>query len=252
MSEHNEISPGWKAWLRPGRIVPLLTLLVAGSAGVLSLFNLYGATFVDGVIITLLALLAIDALTERLTLLEKIERQLSTLPIGQQLKSRSQLLSSSELASTAREISMVVVSGIALFHSDLGFFQQKMREGCKFRIVLLDPTSSALQTWDKLVKVTVTGSDIRAVQEMIKQLMEMEGVKGECEVRLSKVFLPYRLFMTDPDKNSGSMVVEFYTFKTAISDRPNLQISKLRDQHWFEFYRTQFEQFWLEAERWNP
>lgn len=251
MSKHSETSPGWKQWLRPGRIVPLLTLLVAGITGVLSLFNLYGATFVEGIIIALLALLAIDALTERLTLLEKIERQLNALPVSEQLKSRSQLLSPGEQAGTASEISVIAVSGIALILNHLGFFEQKIREGCKLRFVLLDSTSPALQTWNLLVKVTRTESDIKTALEMLGGLMKMNETSGTCEVRLSKVFLPFRMLMADPNKNTGSMFVEFYTYKTSLSDRPHIYLNRSQDCHWFEFYRTQFEQIWSESERWS-
>lgn len=139
-------TPRWKLWLKPSRVVPLLTLLVAAGAGVLTLFGFFQATPIDGIIIALLALLAIDALTERLSLLEKIESRLATYSVGAQMKNRSQLPTPNERAQTASEISIVAVSAISLLVNHLGFFERKMKTGCKLRVVLLEPTSPSLQT----------------------------------------------------------------------------------------------------------
>ena len=250
--EQHKITQGWKTWLRPNRIVPLLTLLVAGSAGVLGILGIIQMSFVDGIIISLLALLSVDALTERLSILEKIEDRLSKIPIGEQLLSRTQLLPARELARTATEIAFIGVSGISLLVNEVGFLEQKMKEGCKLRFVLLDPKSSSLQAWNLLVKVTTTGKDIESALEYLTGLMQMEKVKGKCEVRLSKVYLPCAVLIGDPNKDTGSMNVEFYTYKTTLVDRPHVRLSRMQNRRWFDFYVTQFEQVWSDAEKWTP
>lgn len=102
------------------------------------------------------------------------------------------------------------------------------------------------------MKVSTTETDIKSALEMLKGLMQMEKAKGKCEVRLSKAFLPFSIFIADPNKDNGSMIVEFYTHKTTLSDRPHVQLSRSQDQHWFDFFRAQFEQIWAESEKWTP
>jgi len=127
----------WKHWLKISRLVPLMTIVVAGGVGILALLGRFQASLAEGIIITILALLAVDALTERLSLLEKIESQLGSFVSTECLRDRSQLPSPQERAQTASEIAVVAVSAISLMVPYLGFFEQKMIEGCKLRFVLL-------------------------------------------------------------------------------------------------------------------
>ncbi len=247
--EQNKSTLGWKTWLKLNRIVPLLTILVAGGAGVLSILNVVQATPVEGIIIALLALISIDALTERLSILEKIETHLRGYSIGVQLRTRTQLLHPHELAGMASEIAFIGVSGITVIQNYLGFFEDRMKEGCRLRFVLLDPDSPSLQTWNLLTKVTTTETDIKTALELLKGLMQ-ERVRGKCEVRLSKVYVPFAMLISDPHKDTGLMNVEFYTYKTMLSDRPHMKLSRNENQFWFDFYTSQFEQVWSDSEKW--
>ena len=242
----------WRNWLKPNRIVPLLTILVAGGTGILSIFNLVKISPVEGIIISLLALLAIDGLTERLSILEKIESQLASNTIGENLRSRSQLLSPAEIASSASEIAFIGVSGIAIFINNLSFFEQKILSGCKLRFILLDPNCSSMQTWNLLSKVKTTETDINTALELLKGLLSVEKAKGKCEIRLSRVYMPYGMFISNPHKDNGLMNVEFYTYKTTFSDRPHIQLSRTHHQQWFDFYVKQFEEMWSDSQKWTP
>jgi hypothetical protein len=156
-----------------------------------------------------------------------------------------------EFAQTASEISFLGVSGISILTNNLGFFEQKMKDGCKLRFILLDPSSPALQTWNLLTKVRTTETDIKIAQEHLKGLMEMKA-KGRCDVKLSKIYPPFALLISDINKSTGRMNVEFYTYKTTFSERPHIQLSLEYNQNWFNFYKAQFEQFWSDAEKWTP
>lgn len=245
-------STRWKAWLRANRIIPLLTITIAGVAGILNIIGILQLAPVDGIIIALLALLAVDGLTERLSVLEKIESRLGSQLAGEQLRNRARLVSAHDLAQKASEIAFIGVSGISLLVNDLGFFEQKLRAGCKLRFILLDPSSSSLQTWNLLMKVTTTERDINTALELLKGLMQTEKAKGKCEVRLSKVYPPYAILISDPNKDTGLMNVEFYTYKTTLSDRPHIQLARTQNQYWFDFFRAQFEQMWADSEKWSP
>ncbi|HBG74918.1 MAG: hypothetical protein A2X25_07545 [Chloroflexi bacterium GWB2_49_20] len=251
MKQQKSISP-WRNWLKPNRIIPLLTILVAGSTGILGIFNLVKISPVEGIIIALLALLAVDGLTERLSILEKIEAQLGSYTMGETLMSRSKLLPPSEIASSASEIAFVGVSGISIFVNHLGFFEQKFISGCKLRFILLDPESPSLQTWNLMSKVTTTETDIKSALELLKGLVRAKKAKGKCEIRLLKVYVPFGLLISDPYKDNGQMNVEFYTYKTTLSDRPHIQLSRTHDRQWFEFYVKQFEEIWSDSQEWTP
>ena len=94
----------WKRWLAPDRLIPSLTILGAGVAIVLSLIKAIQLTTAEEIIIALLALISVDALNERLSLLEKIEARLHSLGTENTLKSRNDLKSPVEKAKYASEI----------------------------------------------------------------------------------------------------------------------------------------------------
>lgn len=242
-----------KIWsdLRKGENIDLyLTVLVAFGLGILNIVGSAPSTWITSVILAALGVLAISALKSEYHTGELLRRL--TASTGEQLQDRSGLLPVREFAQAASEISFLGVSGISVLLNDLGFFERKIKEGCKLRFILLDPDSPALQTWNLLTKVTTTESDIKTALEFLKGLMRMERAKGKCEVRLSKVYPPFALLISDISKNTGLMNVEFYTYKTTFSDRPHIQLSQVHNQKWFNFYKAQFEQFWSDAEKWNP
>ena len=72
----------WKAWIKLERLIPAVTILSAIVASVLSLFNVIQLSGGEGIVIVLLALLAGDALTERLTILQKMREEIKALKQG--------------------------------------------------------------------------------------------------------------------------------------------------------------------------
>lgn len=247
----NSSSP-FKKWINPNRIIPLLTILGAGTAIVLSLLGLITLSIAESIIIALLALLASDALSERLSVLEKIESRLSSLSFGQPLRARTDLPSIEERAGHASEICIIAVSAISLVTNHLSFFEKKIQDGCKIRFLLLDPNGPSLQTWDLLSYISKTEPDIKRTLEYLKKLVQIEQTKGKCEIRLTQVLLPFSMVAIDLQKNTGSMVVEYHIFKTAFSERPHVFLTRQNSSKWFDFYRQQFEQAWSEATVWTP
>lgn len=132
---------------RLNRVIPLLTILGASVSITLPLFTGIKLSTAENIIIALLGLLAIDALTERLSVLEKIETKLSNLSVKQALKPRSQMISVEDQAANATDIGIVAISGVSLGYRHVDFFEKKLKQGCKIRIILLDPDSPAVPTW---------------------------------------------------------------------------------------------------------
>jgi hypothetical protein len=244
----------WKRWIKPSRLVPLLTILGAGTAIILSLLGIIGLSVAENIILALLALLAIDALTERLSILEKIENKLSSLPSGQRLRTRDEIPSVETQATYASEICIIAISAVAVLPRNLPFFQKKVKSGCKIRVILLNPDSSSLQTFNLLDKGYTAKSDIERTLRLLKELAQIEWAKDKCEIRLSEVFLPFSMFAVDLQKESGSMVITYHDYRTAsiFSERANIFLTQFDDAEWFNYYREQFENFWSDATLWLP
>lgn len=247
-------SSWWKRWIKPSRLVPLLTILGAGTAIILSLLGIIGLSVAENIILALLALLAIDALTERLSVLEKIENKLSSLSSGQQLRTRNELPSVETQAAYASEICIIAISATSVLAQNLHFFEKKVKSSCKLRVILLNPDSSSLQTFNLLDGGYTAKSDIERTLRLLKEHARIEWAKDKCEIRLSKVFLPFSMFAVDLQKESGSMVITYFGYRTdtIFSGRANIFLTQSDNAEWFKFYREQFENFWSDATLWLP
>jgi hypothetical protein len=97
-------------------------------------------TIVDGIVIAFLPLLAIDALIERISLLEKIDEKVDRWPEIELLADRSKLVRMKELAENAMEICASGSSLISIKPSYGAFDIQGLREGCNLRFCCWRPT----------------------------------------------------------------------------------------------------------------
>jgi hypothetical protein len=241
----------WKSWFKPSRIIPMLTIVGAGTAIVLSLLNMLELSLAENIIIALIALLAIDALTERLSILDVIEARLQHLSANQMLRSRNDLPTVDVHAAQATEICFIAISGISLRVRYFGFLENKIKSGCKIKVILLDPEGIGVEACKLISRVTTADSDIRTALESFKELSNIKS-KGKFEVRLSQAFIPFTLQAVDLHKPTGSMVVEYHTYKKTLNERPHILLTALDNNQWFEFYKQQFEQAWNDSTVWCP
>lgn len=240
-----------RSWLKPSRLLPIITIGGAALAILLSSLGLFETTITENIVIALLALLAIDALVERIGVLERLELAIGVLSGELQLRQREEIPAVEMQSERASEICMLAVSAISLASRKASFFEQKLRSGCKMRIILLNPESSSLATWNSQNRFTTAITDIGSALNTLGELSRNQG-KGHCEVRLLNVFAPFSMFATDLANESGNMVVEYYGYKTANSERPHVFLTRKNNPMWFDYYANQFEKAWEEATPYEP
>jgi hypothetical protein len=108
-----------RQWLNPGRIIPLLTAISVFAGNILGLLGVIQISVVEGLILLAIGLLAIDALTERIQILSRIEIALQRIQRPKStsedflISSYSQIRPLSERLLTARQL---WVSGTNLVH----------------------------------------------------------------------------------------------------------------------------------------
>lgn len=249
----NDISkPNWRSWLKLSRIIPLTTVLGAGIANVLALIGILQLTVFENIVIVLLALLSIDSLIERTSILEKIEKRLSYLSVTYSLRTRDEMLKISVQAENASEICLVAVHGTSAIVPNIHFLEKKIQENCRIRIVLLEPESIAVNVWDEIKGDKTTLPYLHSSLEALRRLLQNPESRKNCEVRLLNVFLPYSMVAVDLNKDTGAMTVEYGGYRTTIDGRPHVFITSASDKYWFDYYKKQFETVWTNAKKWNP
>jgi hypothetical protein len=233
-------------------LIPFLTILTGITAIGFSLLGVIKFTIPEGIIIALLALLAFDALTERLGILGRIEMLIEEIQIGQALRSRDEIPPFTEYSKSASEICIAAVSAIAICPSHTNFFEKKVKEGCNIKIVLLDPNSPHLDTLHEQYGVPSAQDGIKASLKCLEKLVQMKDAIGKFEVRLLEVFLPVSMVAVDVQKESGSVLVEFHSYKKPVDERPHIIITAKENPKWFNSYKEQFDQAWSDGSKWKP
>lgn len=234
---------------RLNRLIPFVTLLGAGVAVILSLLQILKVSLSEGIIISLLGLLAADALIERVGVLERLERALAAIRVGNTLRRRQEILPIQQHAAGASEICIVAISAISIAHANVHFFSDKVREGCAIRMILLNPKSPHLRTFD-LQYGTATGEKSIAASLSAFEGVLQEESRGSFQIRLSEVFLPFSIVAIDPNTDHGSMIVEFYAFRKKVGERPHVHLTAADNSHWFRYFRDQFETAWSDSIVW--
>lgn len=240
-----------KKWFRMSRILPMLTIVGSGTAVVLSLIGIISLSMAENIIIVLIALISVDSLSERVYYLEKIDEKLEKRITKQLFLRRDQMLTPSVQASSATEICLLAVHASTAIKAYDGFYKGRMKEGCKIRIILLDPNSKAVETCNISSPQYDTKRDIEGSLNDLKSLVNYHEGRGRCEVRLLDIHLSYSMFAVDLSKECGSMNVEFAAYRKAIDERPHVHLLAAEDPYWFEYYRTQFNKAWEDAKPFN-
>lgn len=162
------------------------------------------------------------------------------------LRDRSELVRIEELAHDAGEIAAAGVTLISLTNDYYDFFEEKLREGCKLRFLLLNPNSLAWKVWHQKQQQRITSpSDSENSLKKLDGLMRA-GVGG-CEVRLSEAYLHFSLVTSDYTKDSGRMNVELLPFNVSLHYRPHFYLTRREDKRWFDFFLNQFESLWSKS-----
>lgn len=214
----------------------------------------------SGVIaLTLLVLLRRDfrrptggdlALTLNEATLDEIGRRVtSTLPSVPVVVGRGQLSDLRSFATGARTMSVAAVSGLGLINHHRALFEEKLREGMKLRVLLLNPLQSdSLDVWDRLSNPPMPHpeSDIRSGIRQYVALASVQGLAGKCEVLLTNDLLPFSLIAVE-GPNEASVQVELHAYRRAPEERACVVITSEASPHWHNFFSSQFDAAWNEA-----
>jgi hypothetical protein len=241
----------WKKWLKLNRLLPTLTVLGSASAIVLSLIGIIKISLAENIIVALIGLVAVDALSERISFLKTLERKLDIIMTGQSLRTRKDILDYQTHTKNAFEICMLAISAPSI-PANFSIFKNRIREGCKIRIVLLNPKSPSFYAWNLLRPHKEATKLVEGTLERLKEIFHDPSLRHGLEVRLSDTFMSYSLFCVDGKRDSGSMILEFYSYKREMDERPHIHLTASENPFWFGYYMNDFEAFWADAEEWVP
>lgn len=239
-------------------VAPLLIIMgaIVGSLGI----KPFGISFTsEQIIMALLAFLAIDALVERLELLTDIEQGVQfirktlkpTVTSEAFFKKRDSRRVESLIDQSRGEI---WVAGITLdtMVTLVDLFRIKLKEGCKIRILALNPDGVALQEMAKYFgsNPDFVAARIRSNLGVLASTLKRVP-NGSIEIRTLDRAFTTGYVISDPTSPKGYMVVQFYTYWLGVEGSPLFELSAQEDKQWFPVYLQQYEKAWTHATDYN-
>lgn len=252
MKNKNNV-PFYKIWVKPNRVISIFIGLGSIIILILNALSILQFTTFEQIVIGLLALLSIDGLIERITALDKIQEKLQDIPESKYFHQKIDIPKIEVQTANAHEIIIIAVSAVTLITNYAHYFEEKLKQGCKFKIVLLNPDGPSMQSWILLNKLPCAEADIRQSLEQLRRHAQLGKESGIFEIRLLDVFLPYSMFAVDLDsKRNGSMVIEFHGYKLGSRERPHVYLTYQNSPEWYNKFHDQFTHVWSEAKPWSP
>lgn len=147
------------------------------------------------------------------------------------------------------------LTGVSLarfVRSNYSLLENKVRQGCKMRVLLVRPDGEAIRmTTIRVYKPTTVEQQRAEVLSSLNDLANLRGINpANVEIRVIDYPLNYGVRVIDPDAHNGVIYVEHYAFKT--DDATPRFILSPKDGVWYERFRQEVTNQWNYAKEWQP
>jgi hypothetical protein len=230
----------YKDWFTIRRLIPIALAVGALVAMLLEVTDRLSPQAFERVVILLLGLLGLDALVERIALLEKIYGYLRE--HRQKLNDRS-AVQTTDIFVGARDITLSGVTLLNVLQDREHLFQTLLSQGALLRVLMLNPESAAWSVWDNATDGAPNAAHLAAALAVLRKLHKRLP-EARLEVRYAPYLLPTCLVIVDPALPRGRLIAELVFTDTLPYERPHLALSRLEDPHWFDFFRDRLEALW--------
>lgn len=206
--------------------------------------------FIDSsdIVLAAISFLAIDALIERIGILNKIGEDVNFLRrrfthnADSVFKNRKEFPRFEELINKGNK--EICISGIALdsVARHVGLLQKRIEEGISFRILILS-LSAVNET------ALFLGEDSKAMKSRLKTNSELlRKIEIDYPQKIKIKELPARqpigFFIVDPSLSNGFLTLEFYITHVTNTDRPFIYLSKTESAKWFKIFCDHYDDLW--------
>lgn len=208
--------------------------------------------------ITILCLMATSMFIERFTRLRNIENNVEETNVFLKNKegkasideifvNRKRLQPLEERWKHAKDIQVTGASLFRLTTEYIGLLEEKAKEGCRFKFILLNPECEATKLVATYIVYEVNNIEIykNNINIAITNLKKFQSkFPDRVEIKIANFIPAYGMVLTDTNKENGAIGVELYPYIVPTRDRPHIVFMKQREPIWYSFFLQQFEAMW--------
>ncbi len=135
---------------------------------------------------------------------------------------------------------------------NLSIFEERVKAGAHLRFLVLNPQSTEIMAIMPHRSYGTRNGDwwrerIQQTIGHIEDIITEPGSPGTIELGLLPCFSSFGLWLIDPGKSTGRIVVEIYHHRTA--DRnPTFELRPEEDAYWYGVFKQQFDLLWNACE----
>lgn len=230
-------------------------------------------------ILGVLGLLAISEIVERYRKLNKIERNsenIYSLLKDKMLERPSATAFFQQPESLEEDIHTYITNankidlcGLTLtntINKNLSIIRERLRQGSKVRILIADPKSlapkmSSLRSEDPNDLSYFKGrldTTLKDIDFLFRDWTSWKiqnprlSKKGDLSVRLLSYAPSFGIRCFDGNESDGNIIVDVHPHKSGFSSPPTFSLTHKRDERWYGYFQSQFEQMWADAKEWKP
>jgi hypothetical protein len=201
-------------------------------------------------ILTILGLLAISGLIERVRKLRRIENigkeTLKTIQSNFSGKAKSEDYFMKRLPPLepyllkAKDIRLSGYSLQRTIRENIHVLSKRLEEGATVKILMVNPEK-------KKEKKRSNHSSMVTMQSLEWLSQQAQG-KGKIELKFVEEELHFNILAIDPNEESGVMFVEFFPQRWVTEGRPRVELTQTNDSYWFKYFKDQYNSVWNDYE----
>lgn len=226
-------------------LIAIITVFIADVVGIESVSVLFEIT------LAALAILIYDSLANRhrSELIEsKLDNLTSETAVSDIFQEWNNELFKTKVK-TAREVNLLAVTNFSFIDQNIGELEEFVKRGGKLKCVLVKTKSNAMEM---IVRQNV-GADKNldymqiASKLSFERLAKLLAIATDPQNVQAKEIdhIPFAVItMIDPNEESGIMLVTLMGFHQPFRSRPSFVLYRRQDNHWFNFYKTSYENLW--------
>jgi hypothetical protein len=233
--------------LKNGENIDLyLTIIAAVLVAILNLVGFASSTLLNSLSLAIFALIASAILGNRYRLddiQDKLNRSNEPPLTDEYPQSRDGDIE------RATEIWWIGVHAMAFLRRYRKTLQEKLKNGDKLRVLLVDPNGMALSMVAARNPGKISFERERAnIVASLQDLYDLKSIAPQnMEIRVIDDPLMYGGCIVNPDKNDGMIYIVRYTYQTGFRPR----FTYRRKSEWYEFIKSEFQSLWNRGKTWE-
>ena len=163
----------------------------------------------------------------------------------------------------AMQIDLCGVTLSSTMRKYLQNLHERLWAGCSIRLLIIDPDSQALEEADYRSDLGTVASYRKTLENTFRDISNLlrrwesdaqngeASMRGRLSVRLMPHVPSFGIKAFDAKRPNGTLFVEIYPHQTPTRS-PTFELTAQNDGEWYQYFVTQFDRLWKEAEPWEP